>query len=312
MLCFSQNVCALQSGSRGYQPPTQSRSQASSRRPFQDPFAEPESSGASTGSATRPGGNYDSALAPIKIPFQPSRGDRGVQPSSFNRTAPSRFPEGHFDSPLNWGDVTGPILPPARWLNNGSNVASNRFAENTSSGASEGSGTSRSGAAGRTPSTSASGKGSGTRGSNLAVQRQQEGFTPRTVDQNLVYAVQLATDGKVRRAESLATKAFEQEDGDVGLAIRYIETMVTIAEFADKKSSPLNRAIKVAGRIEKSKLANGKGNAELAFKFLKALNVLGESVTDLYPKQGSKLLIAEGNIASNLMENDGFPAEARP
>ena len=88
--------------------------------------------------------------------------------------------------------------------------------------------------------------------------------------------------------------------------------MLTIVdqEGAECDAKILNELISVVNLERQSSQYDGRQDAELGFHFMKSLGRLAKSTMSLNDRVSSKIRIFEGQVASNLSSNPGYPKNA--
>ena len=137
------------------------------------------------------------------------------------------------------------------------------------------------------------------------------GGQSRSPGQMLEQASNLGQQGDLNNALDIAGRAYEQGQHDPAFVINYIEVLTELANVEGKSNKRvLNIAIKAANTLNKTKICNGKTDAELSYHFMVAMGELSDCVFDLNERIASQLYNAQGKIAQNLKNNPSYPSES--
>jgi thiol-disulfide isomerase/thioredoxin len=131
----------------------------------------------------------------------------------------------------------------------------------------------------------------------------------RSPGQMLEQASNLGHKGEISDAVDIANRAYERGQHDPAFVINYIEVLTELANIDGEASkSVLNFAIKASNSLNKSKICNGKSDAELSYHFMVAMGALADSVMELNERIAAQIYAAQGRIAQNLRNNPGYPS----
>lgn len=146
----------------------------------------------------------------------------------------------------------------------------------------------------------------------VAAKIQPANVSFASPEQQLAQCVEVAKSGRVKEAFNSAME-LHQEFGALRLFdISYIDTLLTIVEECDSKLEPviLNEVIELVNKVRAAKKYDGMQDAEVSFRFMKALGRLSKSTLELNERVSSKVRVYEGLIALNLSKNPEFPKAA--
>ena len=133
----------------------------------------------------------------------------------------------------------------------------------------------------------------------------------RSPGQMLQHASDLGQKGNLNDAVEIANRAYEQGQHDPAFAISYIELLTQLGNVeGEANKTVLNYAIQASNSLNKTKICNGKSDAEMSYHFMIALGALSDNVFDLNEKIAGQLYSAQGRIAQNLKNNPGYPSES--
>lgn len=124
--------------------------------------------------------------------------------------------------------------------------------------------------------------------------------------------VEIAKTGNYDQALQLAKQARQTYSQMRMFDVQYINTLVNIVQQADSKKNVLliNEAITVINQQKENHLYAGNGDAEAAYFFMNAVQRLVEVVELMDKPIANKLRICEGQIATLLKANPGYPQNA--
>jgi thiol-disulfide isomerase/thioredoxin len=146
--------------------------------------------------------------------------------------------------------------------------------------------------------------------STLATPQQH----PQPLEQQLQAISQLIEKGDVESAFNAATEAQRSFSHDVVLSTRLIDSLSSQIDKLDKSKAMqiklINVAIRTANGVEKSKLCDGKGEGEVAYRYMTAIGKLAEKLESRNEMIASQLYLSAGKIATHLKDNPGYPQSA--
>lgn len=131
-------------------------------------------------------------------------------------------------------------------------------------------------------------------------------------EEQLAHCVEIAKSGRVKEAFDSAMSLHQQFKTLRLFDVSYIDTLLTIAEEPGSKLDAviLNEVIGLVNEIRVAKKYDGVQDAEVSFRFMKALGRLSEVTLEVNEKISSKVRVYEGLIALNLAKNPEFPKNA--
>ncbi len=147
-----------------------------------------------------------------------------------------------------------------------------------------------------------------------------EGATPTllqpgdggSADQQLNTCLQIAKQGDVKRALELARQVKTMFGSQRLFTVSYMNTLLTIVDEndSDYDNIILNEIIHVVNEERLSKKYDGQLDPEISFYFMQALGRLSVATMEVNERVSAKIRIYEGQIASNLKANPGYPRNA--
>jgi thiol-disulfide isomerase/thioredoxin len=131
-------------------------------------------------------------------------------------------------------------------------------------------------------------------------------------NKQLSSCLEIAKQGDVARAFEMAKQTKQTFANERMFEVSYINTLVSIVESQESKGDVkiINEAIKVVNSARASKVYDGTGDPEVAYHFMNALVRLGDAATKWSEPVAGKIRVFEGEIASNLRDNRGYPRNA--
>lgn len=133
-----------------------------------------------------------------------------------------------------------------------------------------------------------------------------------SAEQQLSHCLQIAKQGDVLLALQTAQQVKTTFGSQRMFTVSYMNTLLAIVNqnASSHDRVILNEIIKVVNEERRSKKYDGQQDAELSFYFMQALGKLSAATMKINERVSAKIRIYEGQIASNLKENPGFPRNA--
>jgi thiol-disulfide isomerase/thioredoxin len=133
-----------------------------------------------------------------------------------------------------------------------------------------------------------------------------------TASNQLSKCLELAEQGDAQAAFALAKQVRQTSAGERMFEVSYVNTLVSIVETSSSISDVkiINEAIKVVNAARETSTYDGTGDPEVAYHFMNALVRLGNAANDWSESVAAKIRVFEGEIASNLRSNAGYPRNA--
>ena len=133
-----------------------------------------------------------------------------------------------------------------------------------------------------------------------------------TADQQFNDCINLAKQGNIRTAFENAKRVKTTFGSERLISVSYMNTLLNIVEEkgTELDVEMLNEVIKVVNEERVTKKYDGQQDPEVAFHFMNTLGRLSVATMEVNERVSAKIRIYEGNIASNLKSNPGYPQNA--
>ena len=134
-----------------------------------------------------------------------------------------------------------------------------------------------------------------------------------SADEQLIESGKLIAAGDEIAALEMVRQAKASSAGDLYFNTRFIELIASFDGDLKTKSVRvkfLNSAIKAANEVENSRICDGTGDPEIAYRYMVGIQKLASCLDTEHGTIAAQLYLSAGRIATHLKSNPGYPQNA--